>query len=305
MTERDAASEATLQEAYRFAPPADPVEAANLLKEARQIVEGLGITFFLRQGTCLGAVRDNAIIPWDDDVDIGGVIGLHGLTEESVYRVADAFRAKGYYTRVESSDYQIYVPLLKSPESSIRVDWTCYRIIDNGICHFPGIRMPLRLFTELKEMEFLGERFLVPNPPEEYLRLKYGPEWSVPKQYGYEKDVLDMVPDGPAPGRAGRLKQSLVKRFLPWRSGSLRVLEDGDTPVAGAEVVLAGLSRCETDAQGYARFYLPGEEFYALIIRYDGHEEVLYQEQLVPGGKYVYRRDTGVRTGRYCVLTSE
>ncbi len=99
MTERDAASEATLQEAYRFAPPADPVEAANLLKEARQIVEGLGITFFLRQGTCLGAVRDNAIIPWDDDVDIGGVIGLHGLTEESVYRVADAFRAKGYYTK--------------------------------------------------------------------------------------------------------------------------------------------------------------------------------------------------------------
>lgn len=305
MTERDAASEAALQRGYQFAPPVDPVEAANLLKEAKQIVEGLGVTFFLRQGTCLGAIRDNAIIPWDDDVDIGGVIGLHGLTEESVYRVADAFRAKGYYAKVESRAYQIYVPLMKSPEASIRVDWTCYRIIDDGIWHFPGIRLPLRLFTELKEIEFLGENFLVPNPPEEYLSLKYGKEWSVPKQYGYEKDVLDMIPDGPAPGRAGRLKQSLFRRFLPWRSGSLRILEDGDTPVAGAEVVVAGLGCSRTDKQGYARFYLPCEDFYALIIRYDGHEEVLYQEQLAPGGRYVYRRDTKERTGRYCVLVSE
>ncbi len=305
MTERDAASEAALQRAFKYAPAADPVEAASLLKEARQIVEGLGVTFFLRQGTCLGAIRDNAIIPWDDDVDIGGVIGLHGLTEESVYRVADAFRANGYYARAESSAYQIYVPLMRSPESPTRVDWTCYRIINDGIFHFPGIQMPLRLFTELKEIEFLGERFFVPNPPEEYLRLKYGAEWRVPKQYGYEKDVLDNMPDGPAPGRAGKMKQSLVRRFLPWRSGSLRVLEDGDTPVAGAEVVLAGLSRSRTDAHGRVRFYLPSADFYALIIRYDGHEEVLYQEQLAPGGQYVYRRDTSVRTGRYCVLTEE
>lgn len=305
MTERDAASEAALQRAYKFAPPADPVEAANLLKEAKQIVEGLGVSFFLRQGTCLGAIRDNAIIPWDDDVDIGGVIGLHGLTEESVHRVVEAFRAKGYYAKVESSDFQIYVPLMRSPESPTRVDWTCYRIIDDGIWHFPGIHLPLRLFTDLKEIEFLGERFFVPNPPEEYLRLKYGKEWAVPKQYGYEKDVLDGVPEGPGRGRAGRLKQSFFRRFLPWRTGSLRVLEDGDTPVVGAEVVLAGLSRSLTDGQGYVRFYLPCEDFYALIIRYGGHEEVLYQEQLAPGGQYVYRRDTNLRTGRYCVLSQQ
>lgn len=305
MTERDAASEEALQRVYRFATAVDTDEAASLLKEAKQIVNGLGVTFFLRQGTCLGAIRDNAIIPWDDDVDVGGVIGLHGLTKEAVYRVVDAFRANGYYAKVTENHYQICTAMMRSPDSPTRVDWACYKIFDNGIWHFPGIHLPLRLFTELKEIEFLGERFLVPNPPEEYLRLKYGEEWTVPKEYGYEEDVLGGVPEKPARGRAGQMKQSLIRRFLPGRCGSLRVLGDGDVPVARAEVVLSGLSVSRTDDQGYVRFYLPCKDYYALVIRYGGAEEVLYQEELAPGGAYVYRRDTATRTGRYCILTGE
>ena len=46
----------------------------------------------------------------------------------------------------------------------------------------------------MKELSFLGEKFYVPNPPEEYLRLKYGAEWRIPKKAGaYEKDVLNQV----------------------------------------------------------------------------------------------------------------
>jgi hypothetical protein len=34
---------------------------------------------------------------------------------------------------------------------------------------------------------------------------------------------------------------------------------------------------------------VPDEYFYAVIVRYDGREEVLYSEVLTPGGTYVYR----------------
>jgi hypothetical protein len=145
----------------------------------------------------------------------------------------------------------------------------------------------------------------VPNPPEEYLRFKYGVEWRVPKKTGFEKDVVDLIPQGPAPGRAGRLRQFLTKHLLPWWTSRLRVLDLEGKPVAGAEVLVASLGSSRTNGQGYARFYVPFYDFYALVVRFADHEEVLYEERLSPGKTYVYRPDAQSTSGRYLLLTQE
>jgi hypothetical protein len=68
--------------------------------------------------------------------------------------------------------------------------------------------------------------------------------------------------------------------------------------------VVAGLGVSRTSRKGVASLYLPRDDFYAVIVRWTGHEEILYLERLRPGPTYMYRPDAGVSEGRTGVLLS-
>ena len=104
--------------------PMDMTTAEAVLKEAKQILDQLGLVFFLRHGTCLGAVRDNAFIEWDDDLDIGSVIGLHGLTEDLVQKGAEAFRERGYAVKVKDAELGLSVDMQRRVPPSKNC-WAC------------------------------------------------------------------------------------------------------------------------------------------------------------------------------------
>ncbi|MEE8413438.1 MAG: LicD family protein [Dehalococcoidales bacterium] len=299
----NSADEAALKRSMETLETIDVTAAEKFLKEIKQILDNLGITFFLRKGTCLGAVRDSKLIPWDDDVDIGSVLGYNGLTEKSIDQVIAALRDNGYLINIDHLDYAIYVVALKS---SIRTDWMVQRIIDDSTFHWPGVRMPARLFTHTEEIDFLGEKFRVPSPVEEYLGLMYGPEWKVPKRAGfYEKDVLAQIPADSLPGHAGKLKKFIINYLMPWLSTSLKVLDSEGKPVTGARITVAGLGNSVTDSKGYARLYIPYDFTYSLTIRYDEHEEVLYEENITPRKRYLYRADAQSSSGRNFILIPE
>ena len=300
---KNTTDKAALESSYVTLQPIDVVVAEKVLKEIKRILDELGVTFFLHSGACLGAIRDNGIMPWDDDLDLGVIIGLHGFTEESLDSIVSAFRNNGFITGVSCSDQHISVPLLKS---QVRTDLQFHHIINDKIYHYPGILIPLSLFTNLKEIDFLGEKYYVPNPPEEYLRLKYGEDWRTPKKIGYyEKDIMALVPEEPLPGRAGKLKQYIIKNLLPWRATRIRVIDSEGHPVAGAEIVVAGVGCSRTNNRGYAKLYVPLNYIFALVIRFADHEEVLYEERLSQGVTYRYMANAQVTSGRNFILTPD
>jgi hypothetical protein len=274
MTQGNGSDQATMQYTLKYNPPMDLAVAKTNLREIKQVLEQLGIVFLLGSGTCLGATRDKALMPWDDDIDLLSVLGVNGLTEAKVDTVADALREKGYFVgEFAMANSKAFATV----KNYVRISLECVRIVDDIIHLFPGgFKIPASMFTQPKEIEFLGDRFLVPNPPEDYLRLKYGEEWMVPKKAGeYEIDVVVKIPD------AGFVGQSL----------KIRVIDHEDCPIPEAEVVLVGSGRSRTDQSGYAQLFLPGPDFCSLIIRYPGHEQVLYMEEIEPGQTYVYRAD--------------
>jgi len=265
---------ATMEYTIKYNPPMDLAVAKTNLKEIKQVLEQLGVVFLLGSGTCLGATRDKALMPWDDDIDLLSVLGVNGLTEAKVDAVADALREKGYFIREFAMANSKAFATVKN---YVRISLECVRIADDIIYLFPGgFKIPASMFTQPKEIEFLGEQFLVPNPPEDYLRLKYGEGWMVPKKAGeYEIDVVGKIPD------AGFVGQPL----------RIRVIDHKGEPVSEAEVVLVGSGRSRTDQGGYAQLLLPGPDWCSLIIRYPGHEQVLYMEEIEPSQTYVYRSD--------------
>jgi hypothetical protein len=179
---------ATMEYTLKYNPPMDLTVAKTNLKEIKQVLEQLGVVFLLGSGTCLGATRDKDLMPWDDDIDLLSVLGVNGLTEATVDAVADTLKEKGYFIREFAMANSKAFATVKN---YVRISLECVRIVNDAIYLFPGgFKIPATMFTEPKEIEFLGERFLVPNPPEDYLRLKYGEEWMVPKKAGkYEIDV--------------------------------------------------------------------------------------------------------------------
>jgi len=267
--------------------PIDRSNAAKALKEVKNILDGLGVSFFLRQGTCLGAIRDNDLLPWDDDVDIGSIIGFHGLTETSLDSIVGTFRDHGFLARIDRMGASPYIPLVKY---STRIDWQCYKVVDNCIIQYPFLKSPLSLFEELEEITFLEETFLVPNPPEEYLRLKYGEDWKTPKKPGeYEEDVLRQVAEMPAPNNAGKLRQ-LIAKYLPSRClSSIKILDQQGNPICGAEVDLVGLGCFKTNKQGYARFYVPQTDYHPLTIRFEDFKDTNYLQKIKPATTYIYQ----------------
>ena len=276
--------------------------AEALLKEAKQVLDQLGLVFFLRHGTCLGAVRDKAFIPWDDDLDIGSVIGLHGLTEEIVEQAATEFRKHGYSAEVIDSELHMSVDLKKS---GVQMDWTCYRIIGDSIYQWPVVKIPVSLHENLKEIDFLDTKFMVPNPPEEYFRLKYGPNWMTPKEAGdFEQEVLDLMTDDNNSNDSKNGLNLASERDLNIHTGSLKVIGFDGEPAVDSEVtiaptsVLTGLDKSLTNEDGYVFFSLPEEASYVVAVQLGDSKEILYLEELKPDTEYMYKPDPNNMFGR-------
>ena len=279
--------------------PMNIKEGEKLLLEIKKIMDELNVVFFLRHGTCLGAVRDGKLIEWDDDIDIGSILGMNNLDEQCIYKTVDTLKLHGFDAEVSESSFHIAVSLSKS---NIPIDWTCYKVIEDSIYQYPAIKIPVEIYKNLKAIPLLGSMFSVPNPAETYLTLKYGPNWSTPKKNDYQDDIINSVPESVLADQFSILTK-IRKFFFPSNYiAKIRILSSDEKPVQKAKVTIVGLKTAITNKDGYAEFDLLSKDWYAVVIEIGNKKEILYEEILQPGLKYDYLSSKSKSSGRTFVL---
>jgi len=143
------------------------------LKEIRDILNDLGILYYVTHGTLLGAIRDGDFIKWDWDVGIS-------LKTEDVLpkfgRLISQLRKNGF----ELKSYNSGKTHLKINALKYGARYELIGFFKLGNMRYRrGFRYPGELFGEGTKITLRGETYRTVNQPEVYLEWMYG-DWRTP-----------------------------------------------------------------------------------------------------------------------------
>ena len=172
--------------------------AIDLLKKTTLILDNLNIQYWLEGGTLLGALRDQKLIPWDHDLDLG----IKFSNNEEINKLINALK-KYYYVRLlkfpsdpgiwSLGNYRlikVYPRKYKFFRTNLCLDififykgivegiGNMYRYVvwDNNACY------ALKHLDNLDTVNFYNSKFNIPSHVEEFLQNKYGSGWKTPNK---------------------------------------------------------------------------------------------------------------------------
>lgn len=161
--------------------PFDVDAASESLKTVNRVLRERGLQPFMMSGVLLGYLREGQLLPHDKDLDLG-LIGW-----EHQFEVAQALLAAGHYH--VSWRYlrgaQTYLLDAIDLKNGIAIDFFFFHPhadhFLHGIDYKYGFTQNLRFSPfGLQEVDFLGERFWIPDNADQNLTENYG-DWRTPQ----------------------------------------------------------------------------------------------------------------------------
>ena len=173
--------------------------AVKLMIDVKNIIENLSIDYWIEGGTLLGAAREQKLIPWDHDIDMGMINhsndtikkmirnlkkkfyvsvktfnNMEGVWDLGEYRVIKVYPKKYFFLKDELClDIFIYY---KGNVPNMKNEVYKYVVWGKNAFH------KKEFFDNLEKIEFYGESISVPSNYREFLKVKYGDDWETPKK---------------------------------------------------------------------------------------------------------------------------
>lgn len=183
------------------------VIARKALRKVCRILDKHGIPYVLEGGTLLGIIRENRLLPWDNDLDITITDGY--LPE--LMKLKWVFRLAGYQLKERRIKEEVpYFPigtvrLVKVKKTRLfrknlgildvfvkkRIDDRYYWVVGQGNPVLKSV--PCHFYEKSIRYGFDGYDYSIPSDYDDYLTCRYG-DWRITvKDYDYKKDDKSIV----------------------------------------------------------------------------------------------------------------
>ncbi|MCD6181708.1 MAG: LicD family protein [Candidatus Cloacimonetes bacterium] len=183
-------------------------QAQEMLLKVGRIFNNAKLEYVLEGGTLLGVIRENRLLPWDNDMDIT-------IMEDQIpvlLKTRKALWRAGYRTRLRYYKEDVG-PFKKGEIRMMKIQtrkWFIFKdksLLDifikrekDGLAYWSvSARNPVLKSVEAKFYRnrsfcrFLGEKFAIPQQTKEYLTYRYG-DWKTPKKkWNFKKDDQAIV----------------------------------------------------------------------------------------------------------------
>lgn len=180
----------------------------KMLDDVTSVLESAGIPYWLEGGTLLGIVREQRLLPWDNDMDLSMDKQYQGRVLRQLWRlVLKGYRVTVKYYRQDVGPFRKgevriikirnYASFLKKGDAVL--DVFLKRRVDDDFFWTVGDKKPVlksspaRFGTDLSTVAFNGKDYSIPADYDGYLSFRYG-DWNKPvKTWDFKRDDLAIV----------------------------------------------------------------------------------------------------------------
>ena len=162
--------------------------ALKMLKDVTDLLDSNEIPYWLEGGTLLGVIRENRLLPWDNDLDIS-------IKEDDYDKLIKVVKSLNYRVRFKEFERDDE-PFKEGVKRLVKVRNSKFLFFRGEVALDIFIKfkkddqyywqvgkkkksVPSYFYQELIKHTFNGKEYLIPKLYEEYLTFRYG-DWKTP-----------------------------------------------------------------------------------------------------------------------------
>jgi len=168
--------------------------AYETMADACNILDRIGVKYRLTDGTALGLYRQGEFIKHDNDIDVD----IFEVDQNDIKLLINNFIANGYLIgRVAVYNGQVQQVIFYD-ENNVIFDIVIWyqnnKLYVNNSEKGYVRTQEAKYFQSLTEWQYNGFRYQMPGFLEEWMVMRYGPDWKIPKTYkgDWKDDCFDI-----------------------------------------------------------------------------------------------------------------